>query len=1263
MSLKKLFSFLLSFLLLFQGNAPYLVAFAQEVTDSTPSAEIVVEPTPIPTPAPEWQTIDDADVTTTPVAEGRTYKYRDTAVTITFTKVTQPAPLKIKQVQVGDATGYDITSDMPDGTFTYDLTLPNPNPSQEATVQYSEDGQTYQELPAEEQNNVFVIKGLDHFTIFVVTTTADFAVGTSTGTTVGTDQVTSALGPLVLDQSQTAGTTAVTFNSTSRTGQIFTAGSSGFLAQVILSLRVQTGDDKSGNITLRVKDVVGGLPGPTVLAETTVDPNTVPNVQGDVTFSYSSPATLTAGTQYALVIFRSGTSNTNMYDWYRSTSDTYPGGTPVNSTNSGSTWTIGTNDRVFSTYEQTYVSSGTQASDVLDTGTPDTKFQLLTWIETLPSGTNVTFEVRALSTAFLKDDADPAWTSLGTGDSPQDLTSVLSGTSRYFQWRATFLATATETPVLEEVTVDYAPTVVWVDDDFVPNSYDKFTNIRDGVDAVAAGGTVNIADGTYADPITIVKSGLTISCNSNINTIINTGNSSTGISLLAGADNVTIINCLITGNGDGISLDSVSGTAIQDNVIDNNTFSTSGIYILDSSSVSITDNTISNNEVGVDLIGSSSGVTLSGNTFTTNSSYDISDNTNNDVTATGNTWDTISGIFVPKIFDTDTSPASGFAGQVIFDLTNPSVDAGIDKITNTTFTQDATATDDYGIASFLWEKVTGPGNINFSDATIEDPEITVDADGIYDIKLTATDTSGNQFSDIFQLTRNIVAPTVGAVTLATDYDPYVRGNSFTIRANVSDSAPGLDTTSCEYTIDGINWNPASYVVSPSRCRASSLSASDGANLTLNLRVKDLAGNIATGVAISRISDRAIPVASGISISPDVSGYTSGTPTVTATITDSVSPITACEYRTRITGSGAAGWSAWASATWFGTCSASPTGLTDNTSYDFQIRGDDSTNHTSSSTVTAGNRISRTVDASVPSAPGTPITIPNPTLSSSQTWNWPAASDSLSDILGYQYRVTGDSVEGPTFLGNTLSYITTFGQGIYNFFVSAKDNVGNIGPESNSTLTVDQTNPTVSADNSSLSWYASSPAITLSVSDSGESGLSFARYNWNTPADATTGTTFDNNDTLTIPSPGSHDLYLYAEDNAGNSNTWSGPYKLDIDIPSSVPTWPGKIEGTATDNTSSVTSVEVSMFDGTNYWNGADWTGPQIWFASTGTDTWDYSYIPSKDGEFTFYSRATDSAGNVESTGTLSGVIYDTTPSTLTSAETQDTDGNGNICDY
>ena len=332
--IKRTISFILSLFLLFQGSIPYSLVVAQEATDSatqtiieplaptevplqrdevgTPTPEPTPTPTPEPlaptevplqrdevgTPAPEWQTIDGAEITTQPVGEGHTYRYKDTAVSVTFTKVTQPGLLKIKEVAVGDATGYDIISDMPDGTFTYNLTLPNPNPSQEAKVQYSEDGQTYQELPAEEQSNIFIIKDLNHFTIFVVRSDAPTNNGTST-----------------------------------------------------------TNDASGGSVC-----VIG----------------------------------------------------------------------------------IGSNT--------------------------------------------------------------------------------------------------------------------------------CYQTIQAAIDAASPGDTINIADGTYSDPVTIDKSDLIISCQSNTDTNINTGDTNVGISLISGADNVTIQNCKINGNGDGINLNSVSGITIQNNVIDNNTF-------------------------------------------------------------------------------------------------------------------------------------------------------------------------------------------------------------------------------------------------------------------------------------------------------------------------------------------------------------------------------------------------------------------------------------------------------------------------------------------------------------------------------------------------------------------------------------------------------------------------------------------------------------------------------------------------------------------
>ncbi len=88
-----------------------------------------------------------------------------------------------------------------------------------------------------------------------------------------------------------------------------------------------------------------------------------------------------------------------------------------------------------------YSSTGTIASKVYDTGEVNAGWDLLGWDKTLPSGTDITFEVRASDTIFLKGDATPAW---------QDA-SVLP-TGRYQQWRATLTTTdSASTPVLHEV--------------------------------------------------------------------------------------------------------------------------------------------------------------------------------------------------------------------------------------------------------------------------------------------------------------------------------------------------------------------------------------------------------------------------------------------------------------------------------------------------------------------------------------------------------------------------------------------------------------------------------------------------------------------------------------------------------------------------------------------------------------------------------------------------------------------------------------------
>ena len=98
------------------------------------------------------------------------------------------------------------------------------------------------------------------------------------------------------------------------------------------------------------------------------------------------------------------------------------------------------------------ISSGSIASQVLDTGVTAASQDALFWDRTIPTDTNITFEVRASDTLFTKDAAAPSWTSIG-GTSPVTI-GLPSG--RYKQWRATLTTTDTpQAPTLSEVRIYY----------------------------------------------------------------------------------------------------------------------------------------------------------------------------------------------------------------------------------------------------------------------------------------------------------------------------------------------------------------------------------------------------------------------------------------------------------------------------------------------------------------------------------------------------------------------------------------------------------------------------------------------------------------------------------------------------------------------------------------------------------------------------------------------------------------------------------------
>ena len=86
------------------------------------------------------------------------------------------------------------------------------------------------------------------------------------------------------------------------------------------------------------------------------------------------------------------------------------------------------------------------------------------------------------------------------------------------------------------------------------------------------------------------------------------------------------------------------------------------------------------------------------------------------------------------------------------------ITALVDQSVSTTYSYDATVTDNLGIASYSW---TDQGNraSDLGSSSSEDTTISSDRDGVYTLRLTATDHGGNSAFDEMTFTFDYPNPT------------------------------------------------------------------------------------------------------------------------------------------------------------------------------------------------------------------------------------------------------------------------------------------------------------------------------------------------------------------------------------------------------------------------------------------------------------------------------------------------------------------------
>ena len=255
--------------------------------------------------------------------------------------------------------------------------------------------------------------------------------------------------------------------------------------------------------------------------------------------------------------------------------------------------------------------------------------------------------------------------------------------------------------------------------------------------------------------------------------------------------------------------------------------------------------------------------------------------------------------------------------------------------------------------------------------------------------------------------------------------------------------------------------------------------------------------------------------------------------------------------------------------------------------------------------------------------------------------------------------------------NAWSYAFTPTQGItYTVQSRATDRAGNVqAAPASASFSYDGTTPTstvgVSGFRSPVTWTG---AITGTAAD-GESGvqsvaLSIERLSdhkyWSGAVWQAAEAWLPATGTLTwfhifAPAGGqSYRVHAKATDRAGNEQPTpsEGIFTYDGTKPASsiatsgfyrFETWLGQVSGAASDDLSGVQKVDLSLQRHTDNWyyNGTTWQSTQYWITTTGVLTWTYPFAPTDGLTYTARSRATDAAGNVQTTYGTATFSYDT----------------------
>jgi Bacterial Ig domain len=303
-------------------------------------------------------------------------------------------------------------------------------------------------------------------------------------------------------------------------------------------------------------------------------------------------------------------------------------------------------------------------------------------------------------------------------------------------------------------------------------------------------------------------------------------------------------------------------------------------------------------------------------------------------------------------------------------------------------------------------------------------------DGLYDLRVSATDAAGNAGTTVVSGRR--VDNTAPSVTV-TDPGAAVAG-AVTLQSTASDSGSGLASVTYEYrTSPSGTWTTVcSAASSPFSCTWTTTALTDGL-YDLRASATDAAGNATTSAVVSaRRVDNTAPATPTLT---NPGSPLSGTVTVSGTATDSGSGIASVRFQ--YAPAGTTTWTdACSDATTPYSCSWVTTGLTDGL-YDMRALATDNAGNTKASATTANRRVDN-------NAPTVSVTDPGSPLRGTVTLASTAADGGGISSVVMQYRTSSSGTWTTVCTTATSPYTcswntTLLADGNYDLRATATDN--------------------------------------------------------------------------------------------------------------------------------------------------------------------------------------------------------------------------------